>query len=145
MKRKCILMSQRGMSLVEILIVMTLIAVAGAFVVTQVFDRMQEGYQSAAKTQINSMKGMLEDYRRYCNQYPTTDQNLDALIAKPAVAPDCPNYPASAFIAGGKVPLDPWGRPYQYESDGRTYVIMSLGRDGQPEGEGFDRDIKSND
>lgn len=137
--------NESGMSLVEILIVITLIAVAGSFVATQVFDRMQEGNASAARAQINALKSMMEDYRRYCNQYPTTDQNLDALVAKPTSPPECNNYPASAFIADGKVPKDPWGNPYQYESDGRKYVITSYGKDGQPEGEGFDKDIKSND
>ena len=144
-KNRTIMRNESGMSLVEILIVITLIAVAGSFVAGQVFDRMQEGNQSAAKAQINGMKSMLEDYRRYCNQYPTTDQNLDALVAKPTTPPDCNNYPASAFIADGKVPKDPWGNPYAYESDGKKYVITSYGKDGKPEGEGHDKDIKSNE
>ncbi len=138
-------MNQKGMSLIEILIVITLIAVAGSFVATKVFDRMQEGNQMAAKAQINGLKSMMEDYRRYCNQYPTTDQNLDALIAKPTSAPECKNYPASAFIADGRVPKDPWGNPYNYESDGKTYLITSYGQDGKPEGDNFDKDIKSNE
>lgn len=137
--------NESGMSLIEILIVITLIAVAGSFVATKVFDRMQEGNQMAAKAQINGLKSMLEDYRRYCNQYPTTDQNLDALVAKPTSEPQCANYPASAFIADGRVPLDPWSKPYQYESDGKKYLITSYGQDGKPEGENFDKDIKSNE
>jgi len=137
--------NESGMSLIEILIVITLIAVAGSFVATQVFDRLQEGNASAAKAQINGLKSMMEDYRRYCNQYPTTEQNLDALVAKPTTAPECPNYPASAFIADGKIPKDPWTTPYLYESDGKKYVITSFGKDGKEGGEGFDKDIKSNE
>jgi general secretion pathway protein G len=133
------------MSLVEILIVMTLIAVAGSFVATQVLDRMQEGYQKAAQTQMNGMKQMLEDYRRYCNVYPSTEQGLDALVAKPTTAPECTNYPASAFIADGKVPKDPWGNSYDYKADGKSYVITCYGRDGKEAGEGYDKDLHSND
>ncbi len=131
------ILNQRGMSLVEILIVITLMAVVGTIAATQVIERMQEGYVSTAKTQINALKGMLEDYRRYCNYYPTTEQGLEALVSKPTTAPDCPNYPASAFLKDGKVPMDPWGKPYDYQSpdNGKTFVITSFGKDGAPGGE----------
>lgn len=145
MKQKKVRMNQQGMSLIEILIVITLIAVAGSFVMNQVFDRLQEGYVQGAKNQIQVLKGLLEDYRRYCNQYPTSEQGLDALLAKPSSGPDCPNYPASGFLKDGRVPLDPWTKPYAYESDGRTFVITSFGRDGVESGESFDKDIKSNE
>lgn len=144
MKRKQ-LRNQKGFSLIEILIVISLIAVAGTFVVNQLLARLDEGNVSAAKIQINQFKQLLEDYRRYCSQYPTTDQGLDVLVAKPATGPECPNYPASGFIQGGKVPTDPWGKDYMYESDGRTYVITSFGTDGREGGENFAKDIKSNE
>lgn len=146
-KDRILAASQRGFSLIEIMIVIALIAVAGTFVTGQLISRLDEGYQTTAKTQINSFKQLLEDFRRYCGNYPTTNQGLDALVAKPTGAPDCPNYPASAFIQGGKVPNDPWGHPYSYESpdEGRTYVITSFGKDGREAGEGFDKDLKSNE
>ncbi len=137
--------NESGMSLIEILIVITLIAVAGSFVATRVFDSLQEGNQKAAIAQINGLKTAMEDYRRLCNNYPSTDQNLDALLAKPTSGPECPNYPASSFLPEGKLPKDPWGNPYQYESDGRKYVIWSFGKDGKEGGEGYDRDVKSNE
>jgi general secretion pathway protein G len=136
---------QAGFTLVEILIVITLIAVAGTFVVGQLIDRLDEGNQMAAKAQIGNFKTIMEDYRRYCNQYPTSDQGLEALINKPTAAPDCPNYPASGFLQDKKVPMDPWGHPYIYESDGKSFVITSLGKDGKEGGTGADKDIKSNE
>lgn len=148
-KLKPLTLNQRGMSLVEILIVITLMAVVGTIAATQVTERMQEGYQNTARTQINTFKGMLEDYRRYCNYYPTTEQGLDALVAKPTSAPDCPNYPASGFLKDGKLPRDPWDTPYDYQSpdNGKTFVITSFGRDkvegGEPKTPEFD--IKSNE
>ena len=137
--------SESGMSLIEILIVITLIAVAGSFVATRVFDSLQEGNQKAAIAQINGLKTAMEDYRRLCNNYPTTDQNLDALVAKPSSGTECPNYPASSFLPDGKIPKDAWGNPFQYESDGKKYVIWSFGKDGKEGGEGYDKDLKSND
>ncbi|RZA07138.1 MAG: type II secretion system protein GspG [Proteobacteria bacterium] len=144
---KNLVRSSRGFSLVEVMIVIALIAVAGTFVTGQLYNRMNEGYQTTAKTQMNGFKQMLEDYRRYCGIYPTSGQGLEALIAKPTAAPECPNYPAAGFLAEGKLPTDPWGTAYQYESadEGKSYVITSLGGDRRENGEGFDRDIKSNE
>lgn len=140
---KRIIKNESGMTLVEILIVITLIAIAGSFVVGKLLERLNEGKVQSAGIQINNFKTQIEDYRRYCNQYPTTDQGLEALTAKPTAAPDCPNYPASAFL--DKLPKDPWGVSYFYESDGKTYVITSYGADTKEGGEGFDKDIKSNE
>lgn len=144
-ERKSPLRNQQGFSLIEILIVMSLIAIAGTFVMNKLFDRMEEGNQKAAGIQIAGFKQLLEDYRRYCSMYPTSDQGLDALVAKPTTAPDCPNYPASGFLTNNKLPADPWGTPYAYESDGKTYLITSYGNDRKPEGDGFGKDIKSNE
>ncbi|MGZ6290537.1 MAG: type II secretion system major pseudopilin GspG [Bdellovibrionota bacterium] len=147
MKRERVLLqNQQGFSLIEILIVMSLIAIAGTFVMNKLFDRMAEGNIKAAQIQISGFKGLLEDYRRYCNQYPTSDQGLEALVSKPTTAPDCPNYPSSGFLgSGSKVPVDPWGTPYVYESDGKTVLITSYGADRKADGEGYDKDIKSSD
>jgi general secretion pathway protein G len=144
---KVLARSNRGFSLVEVMIVIALIAVAGTFVTGQLYNRMNEGYQTTAKTQMNGFKQMLEDYRRYCGIYPTTNQGLEALIAKPTQAPDCPNYPAGGFLPEGKLPTDPWGTAYQYESpdEGKSFVITSLGGNRSEGGDGFDRDIKSNE
>jgi general secretion pathway protein G len=146
MNRKHILKSQRGFSLMEIMIVISLIAVAGTFVVGQLLNRLDEGNYTAAQTQVRSFKTMLEEYRRYCGSYPTTDQNLDALVAKPTTPPECANYPAGGIL-NGVLPSDPWGKPYLYESpdNGRSFVLSSLGKDGVENGEGTDKDIKSNE
>lgn len=140
-----VLKVQQGFTLLEIMIVISLLAVLGTFVVNKFLDRLDEGNQQAAKIQINAFKQLLEDYRRYCNQYPTTEQGLDALIAKPTAAPECPNYPASGFIGGNKVPADPWQNAYGYESDGRTFVITCLGKYGKEGGTGVEADLKSNE
>lgn len=147
MKKRIPMMNQKGFSLIEILIVIALIAVAGTFVTNQLISRMDEGNRSAAGIQINQFKQLLEDYRRYCSIYPTETQGLDALVAKPTSGPDCTNYPPSGFIQGGKLPVDPWGNAYIYLSpdDGKSYTIMSFGTDKKEGGEGSAKDISSAD
>lgn len=137
--------SQAGMSLMEILIALTLLGIAGTFVATNVYDRLQEGKVESTRIQIQSLGDILKDFRRKCGTYPTTDQGLDALINKPTGGRECRRYPPNGFIEDGKIPLDPFDSEFIYESDGRSYTIISLGADGMEGGEGFDADISSAD
>lgn len=140
-----VLKSQSGMSLMEILIALTLLGIAGTFVATAVFDRLQEGRVESAKIQVQRLGEILKDYRRKCGTYPSTDQGLDALITKPSTGKDCKRYPPNGFIEDGKIPMDPWDNEFIYESSGRKYSIISLGADGEDGGEGYDADINSDD
>ncbi len=140
-----VLKSQRGMSLVEILIALTLLGIAGSFVVSSVFDNLQEGKVSSTQIQIQKIGEILRDYRRKCGLYPTTDQGLEALTSKPTSGKDCKRYPPNGFIENGKIPVDPWDGEFNYESNGRKYTIISLGADGEEGGDNFDADINSED
>lgn len=141
--KKMLLRTQKGFTLLEIMIVISLLAVLGTFVVGKLMDSLDEGNVKSAKIQINSIKGLLEEYRRFCNQYPTSDQGLEALLTKPTTGPECPNYPANGILDNNKMPADPWGHPYIFESDGKTYLISCLGRDGKEGGTGADADFNS--
>jgi general secretion pathway protein G len=141
-----IMKSQAGMSLIEILIALTLLALAGTFVGGKVFEQLQEGKVSSAKIQIKSLSDRLKEFRRDCNFLPTTDQGLDALINKPeGGGRECKRYAPGGYIEGGKVPQDPWDQEFIYESDGKTFEIKSLGADNAEGGEGSDADISSKD
>mgnify|MGYP003685363895 CR=1 FL=1 len=140
-----LLKSQRGMSLIEILIAITLLGVVGTLVVSNVIDSLREGETNSTKIQIKSLGKILIDYKRKCGVYPTNDQGLDALVQKPTSGKECKRYPPNGFIQDGKIPEDPWGNEFIYESDGRKYSILSLGVDGIEGGEGWDADISSED
>jgi general secretion pathway protein G len=137
--------SQAGMSLIEILIALTLLALAGTFVGGKVFEQLQEGKVSSAKIQIRSLSDRLKEFRRDCNFLPTTDMGLDALINKPEGGRECKRYAPGGYIEGGKVPLDPWDSEFIYESDGKTFEIKSLGADNTEGGDGPDADLSSKD
>lgn len=80
---------------------------------------------STTVTQLKQLMLVLEDFKRVCGFYPTTDQGLEALTIAPK-GRECKNYPVSeGFISGGKVPHDAWDSPFQYESDGSKYRISS--------------------
>ena len=140
-----VLKSEAGMSLIEILIALTLLALAGTFVGGRVFEQLQEGKVSSAKIQIKSLADRLKEFRRDCNFLPTTNMGLDALISKPEGGRDCKRYAPGGYIDGGKVPLDPWDSEFVYESDGKTFNIISYGADNAEGGEGSDADIHYKD
>ena len=142
---KKIIKNTQGMSLIEILIALTLMGIAGTFVAGKVYENLQEGQVSATKIQIRALADRLTEFRRDCNFLPTTDQGLDALIEKPTGGRECKRYAPGGYIKDGKIPMDPWDGEYIYESDGKTFVIKSLGADNAEGGEGADADLSSKD
>lgn len=133
-----------GFSLIEMLIVIALMALVGTFVAGNVMRKYDQAKVDATKIQMKQLGVILDDFRRVCGFYPTTDQNLDALVKAPA-GRECKNYDPEGFIKDKRVPNDAWDHPFVYESDGNKYKIISLGADGKPGGEGFDKDISSDD
>ncbi len=139
--QKTLAQNQKGFSLIEILIALTLLALAGTFVVGKFLDNLHEGQVNSAKIQMSNLEGRLKEFRRKCGFYPTTEQGLEALVTKPSGGRECKDYPQNGFIDGDAVPKDPWDHDFVYESDGKTFNIYSYGQDGEAGGEGTDADI----
>jgi general secretion pathway protein G len=128
----------RGFTLLELLVVMVIIGLLAAYVGPKYFSQVGKSEVKTARAQIVAFEKSLEQYRLDVGSYPTTEQGLAALVTKPAnVAKWEGPYLAKS------VPLDPWGHPYVYKSPGDhgDIDLVSLGRDGQPGGEGLDADI----
>ena len=137
--------SQKGMSLVEILIALTLMGIAGTFVAGKIYERLEQGQVDSAKIQLRNLGDRVKEFKRFCSYYPTTDQGLDALIEKPTGGRECNRYPPGGLIDGGKIPKDPWDFEFVYESDGKAFDIKTYGADGAEGGEGVDADISLKD
>ena len=136
--------SQSGFSLIEMLIVIALMALVGTFVATNVIRKFDKAKVDATKIQIKQLGVILDDFRRVCGFYPTTEQGLDALIKAPA-GRECKNYDPEGFIKEKKVPKDAWNNDFIYESDGNKYTLKSLGRDNKAGGDDLDADLSSDD
>ena len=133
-----------GFTLVEMLIVIALIGMIGTFVIGNLSSKFQRAKVDATKIQIKQLGVILDDFRRECGFYPTTEQGLDALINKP-VGRECKNYDPEGYLKGKKLPKDGFNNDFIYESDGNKYMLKSLGNDGKEGGEGVDKDITSDD
>jgi general secretion pathway protein G len=130
---------QKGFTLVELLVVMVILGLIAALVGPRLFPKLGKGKQSAAKAQIELLGQALDHFRLDVGRLPTTQEGLNILMVNPGIEKwDGPYLKKD-------MPVDPWGKPYQYVSPGAhgEYDLFSYGRDGAAGGEGEDQDIVS--
>lgn len=134
--------SQRGFTLIEIMVVVVIIGVLGAIVVPQFMSRPDQAKVTATRTDIQAISTALEMYRLDTFNYPSTQQGIEALSKRPGGTPVVKNWNPQGYLKN--LPLDPWGTPYQYLSPGTHsagYDLYSFGSDGVPGGEEHAADI----
>lgn len=139
-KRPAPSQSESGFTLLEMMIVLVIIGVLAGLVVVNVMGRPDEAKATTTKSNLASIEGALKMYRLDNSTYPTTDQGLKALVEKPTTPPVPATWPQGGYLS---VPAtDGWGKPYEYVSDGNSFTIRSLGKDGKPGGTGVDADVE---
>jgi len=121
------------------MVVVIILGILAAIVVPRVMDRPDDARITKAKQDIRALESALNLYKLDNFVYPTTDQGLEALVAKPAGSPEPKNW--KRYM--DRLPKDPWGATYQYLSPGNKsdVDIYSLGADGQLGGEGANADV----
>lgn len=133
-----LLRKRRGMTLLEIMIVMAIVASLIGVLAGQVNSRMKKAKVNQAKIQIGELSKALDMYYTDCSSYPTAAEGLDALVAAPST---CPGWGPDPYVK--RKPQDPWKTDFVYEINGNTYNIISLGADKKEGGTGNDADISS--
>jgi general secretion pathway protein G len=133
--------AKAGFTLIELMVVLVIIGVLAALIVPNVLDRADDARATAAKTDVNNLVQALKLYKLDNQRYPSSEQGLQALVARPTVGVIPSNW--KPYLE--KLPNDPWQRPYQYLNPGvkGEIDVMSFGADGQPGGEGKNADIGS--
>ncbi|MFZ5746572.1 MAG: type II secretion system major pseudopilin GspG [Pseudomonadota bacterium] len=133
---------ETGLTLIEMMIVLVIIAIVAGLVTMNVINRPDEAKVTATKSNLAAISGALKMYRLDNGDYPTTEQGLKALVERPATPPVPTNWATGGYLE--QAPVDPFGNPYVYEYSGAGgYVLKSLGKDGKPGGEGVNADIDS--
>ena len=133
--------TEKGFTLLELLVVLGIIALLAGIVGPQVMKHMGASKTKAARVQVEDLSAALDMYKLDVGKYPTSEQGLSALVEQPSGSKRW-NGP---YLRKTKVPQDPWIQDYQYASPGKhgKFDLLSYGADGKEGGEGEDQDINS--
>ncbi|HWY72165.1 MAG TPA: type II secretion system major pseudopilin GspG [Burkholderiaceae bacterium] len=130
----------RGFTLIELLVVVVIIGLLAGLVAPRYFGQVGKSNTGVARAQIEQLGKALDTYRLDVGVYPTSEQGLNALVAKP----DGVDRWQGPYLQK-QVPGDPWGRAYKYKSPGdhSDYDLYSYGSDNAPGGIGEAQDVNS--
>ena len=129
-----------GFTLIEIMVVVVIIGILGAFIVPNIMGRQEQAQVTAARSDLRTIGAALDLYKLDNFAYPSTEQGLEALVQKPGGFPEPKNWNPQGYLKS--VRSDPWGNAYQYLSTGNGFQLYSLGADGQEGGEGYAADLR---
>ncbi len=131
----------RGFTLIEVMVVVVILGILAAIVVPRVMGRPDEARVIKAQQDVRALSAALDLYRLDNFVYPSTDQGLEALVEKPADLPPGARWKQEGYV--DRLPVDPWGAPYQYLQPGQhgPYDLYSLGADGAPGGDAYAADV----
>ena len=127
-----------GFTLIELLVVLAILTLLAGLVGPRVLGQLGGAKSKTAAVQIADLEKSLELFKLDVGRFPSTEEGLQALSAKPATA----NGWNGPYIKGG-VPNDPWGKPYKYATVAAGIEIMTLGADGAAGGDGENADVKN--
>jgi general secretion pathway protein G len=135
----------RGFTLIELMVVIIILGVLAGLIIPRIMGRPDEARQAKARMQIESLETALKLYKLDNGSYPTTEQGMQALVEQPTAGTPAKNWRQGGYLEKGKVPKDPWGNDFVYISPGNhgEYDLSCLGADGEPGGEGKNKDINS--
>lgn len=126
----------RGFTLIELLVVLAILTLLAGLVGPRVLSQLGGAKSKTAGVQIADLEKSLELYKLDVGRFPTTEEGLNALVAKPASA----NGWNGPYLKGG-VPNDPWGKAYKYTLNGGNVELLSYGADGAAGGDGENADV----
>lgn len=131
---------ERGYSLLEVLIVLTIIALIAALVGPRLMAQLDRSKVTAARVQVRAIASAIETMRLDLGRYPTNEEGIALLNAPPADDSDLWRGP----YLDAETPVDPWGAAYVYQAPQADFErprVASLGSDGAVGGEGLAADI----
>jgi general secretion pathway protein G len=137
--------TEAGFTLIELMVVIVILGILAGLIIPRFMGEPDKAKQAAAKTQIVSLETALKMYKLDNGGYPTTEQGLKALVEAPTIGNLPKNWRQGGYLEKGKIPKDPWGNEFVYISPGThgDFDLVCLGADGEPGGEGVNKDINN--
>jgi general secretion pathway protein G len=137
--------NEKGFTLIELMVVIVILGILAGLIVPRIMGRPDEARRAKARIQLESLETALKLYKLDNGNYPSTEQGLNALVEAPTVGTPLKNWRQGGYLEKGKVPKDPWDNDFVYISPGAhgDYDLICRGADGEPDGEGKNKDINS--
>lgn len=134
-QRRYRLSLRAGFTLIEIIVVLVVIALLASIVTINVRGYLIRGRQTTARVEISNISNALETFYSINGRYPTNEEGISKLTEK--------SEGSESILT--RIPIDPWGHSYQYNSPGRTdpFEVICFGADGKEGGQGANMDIIS--
>ena len=132
---------KKAFTLIEIMIVIVILGLLATLVVPNIIGQGEQAKQKLVCVQMKSLKDALDNFKIQEGNYPTTEEDLKALIQNPNPQ-KYKNYPSGGFLGSKKLPKDPWGGDYIYVNNNGNIDIISLGADKKEGGSGENKDIR---
>ena len=136
---------EQGFTLIEILIVIVILSILAWQLAPRIMGKPEEAKQVRARMDIGTLETTLKMYKLDNGFYPSTEQGLQALVEPPTIGRPAPKWREGGYLEKRRVPNDPWDYDYIYLSPGvnSDFDLSSYGADGEPGGEGADKDINN--
>lgn len=137
MRRHAVQKGQQAFTMIELIIIMIILGLLASLVAPKLIQKVGSSMVKTARTQISMLETGLDAYRLDLGKYPSTEDGLKALVEKN----ESPSWEGPYLRK--QIPLDPWGKEYQYRSPGEhgPFDLFSLGADGALGGEGENADV----
>ncbi|SEM51895.1 type II secretion system protein G (GspG) [Syntrophus gentianae] len=134
-----------GFTLIELMVVLVILGILAGLIVPRMMGRTEEAKQVKTKLQMDGLEAALKLYKLDNGVYPSTEQGLQALVEAPKTGTLPKAWREGGYLEKKKVPVDGWGNAYVYIQPGTNgeYDISSNGADGEPGGEGKNKDLNN--
>lgn len=134
-----------GFTMIELMAMLIIIGLLATLVVTKVATKIDQARVTTTKANLKILHNAVNQFKMDTGRFPTEEEGLMALVEQPS---DVTRYEPGGYLETTEIPKDGWGYDFIYElspETGKSFVIKSLGADGEEGGEDNDADLYSTD